>query len=302
MVRPIFPLCLIAFVFAEPCFGETATLSFETPYNHITIERGGSIVEMRSVWRSKLYRESAVDLSDPSRLVVPYTSLIAASAMFHPNPGSVLMIGLGGGGFNQFFEKAFPSATLETVEVDTQVCALAEKYLAFKPSDRNKVTVLDGRMFLRRSKAAYDWIILDAFRGGFVPPHLKTVEFYKLAHSHLAPDGMFIVNVRKDTALFASDLRTMRAVFPQVGFFDVPPTENAVIVGVNWESPSLQTKVESSGRLSFNPVFRRNVDPIAAGKLFHLASGESDKRATVLTDDFAPTEFLDAMKNRQSHR
>jgi spermidine synthase len=302
MVRPVFSLCLIAFFFAGHCLGETATLSFETPYNHITIERGGSIVEMRSVWRSKLYRESAVDLSDPSRLVVPYTTFIAASAMFHANPRSVLMIGLGGGGFNQFFEKAFPSAMLETVEVDAQVCALAEKYLAFKPSDRNKVTVLDGRMFLRRSKATYDWIILDAFRGGFVPPHLKTVEFYKLAQSHLAPDGVFIANVRKDTALFASDLRTMRAVFPQVGFFDVPQTENAVIVGVNWVSPSLQTRVESAGRLSFNPVFRRNVDPVAAGKLFRLASGDPDKKATVLTDDFAPTEFLDAMKNSQSRR
>jgi spermidine synthase len=302
MVRLIFPLCVIASLFAGHCLGETATLSFETPYNHITIERGGSIVEMRSVWRSKMYRESAVDLSDPSRLVVPYTSFIAASAMFHANPRSVLMIGLGGGGFNQFFEKAFPSATLETVEVDAQVCALAEKYLAFKPSDRNKVTVLDGRMFLRRSKATYDWIILDAFRGGFVPPHLKTVEFYKLAQAHLAPDGVFIANVRKDTALFASDLRTIRAVFPQVGFFDVPQTENAVIVGVNWASPSLQTRVESAGRLSFNPVFRRNVDPVAAGKLFRLASGEPDKKATVLTDDFAPTEFLDAMKNSQSRR
>jgi spermidine synthase len=302
MVRLIFPLCLIASLFAELCFGETATLSFETPYNHITIERLGSIVEMRSVWRSKLYRESAVDLSDPARLVVPYTTFFAASAMFHANPRSVLMIGLGGGGFNQFFEKAFPSAVLETVEVDAQVVALAEKYLAFRQSYRNKVTVLDGRMFLRRSKATYDWIILDAFRGGFVPPHLKTVEFYKLAQSHLAPDGLFIANVRTDTALFASDLRTMQAVFSQVGFFNVPQTENAVLVGVSWASPSLQSRLESAGRLSFNQAFKRGVDPVAASKLFRLTSGELDRKATVLTDDFAPTEFLDAMKDSSSRR
>jgi hypothetical protein len=113
---------------------------------------------------------------------------------------------------------------------------------------------------------------------------------------------VFIANVRKDTALFASDLRTIQAVFPQVGFFDVSQTENAVIVGVNWASPSLQARVESAGRLSFNPVFRRNVDPVAAGKLFRLASGEPDKKVMVLTDDFAPTEFLDAMKNSPSRR
>lgn len=302
MVRFIFALCLIASLFAELCFGETATLSFETPYNHITIERLGSIVEMRSIWRSQMYRESAVDLLDPSRLIVPYTSFIAASAIFHPNPRNVLMIGLGGGGFNQFFEKAFPAATLETVEVDAQVVTLAEKYLAFKASDRNKVAVLDGRMFLRRSKTAYDWIILDAFRGGFVPPHLKTVEFYKLAQSHLAPEGLFIVNVRTDTALFASDLRTMRAVFPQVGYFEVPQTENAVMVGVNSPPPFLQNRLENASRLSFNRVFKQSVDPVAAIKSFHVAFGEPEKKATVLTDNFAPTEFLDAMKNSNTRR
>jgi spermidine synthase len=276
-----------------------APISVETPYNHITIERIGSIVEMRSFWRSKLYRESAVDLNDRSRLIVPYTRFIAASATFHPNPKSVLMIGLGGGGFNQFFEKAFPSATLETVELDPQVFALAQKHLAFKPTDRDKVVLLDGRIFLRRSKATYDWIILDAFRGGFVPPHLKTVEFYKLAQSHLTRDGLFVANVRTDTALFASDFRTLRAVFPQVGVFDVPETENSVLVAANFSSPTFENMLKDAGRLSFNDTFRRSVDLAAASKSFHAAAPELDKKAPLLTDDFAPTEFLDAVKNKR---
>lgn len=303
MVRLVFGFCIIASASLGRCYGEVAApLSFETPYNHISIERIGSVVEMRSFWRSKVYRESAVDLADPPRLVVPYTVFIATSAIFHPDPKSVLMIGLGGGGFNQFFEKAFPSATLETVEVDSQVLALAQKYLAFKQSDRNKVSVLDGRMFLRRSRTAYHWIILDAFRGGFVPPHLKTVEFYKLAQSHLAPNGLFIANVRTDTALFASDVRTLRAVFPQVGYFEVRQTENAVLVAANFASPSLESCLKEFGRLSFNEAFRHSVDLVAASKSFHLVPAEPDKKATLLTDDFAPTEFLDAMKNKHSHR
>jgi spermidine synthase len=302
MVRLIFPLCVIASLFAARCLGETTTLSFETPYNHITIERLGSIVEMRSVWRSKLYRESAVDLSDPSRLVAPYTSFIAASAIFHSNPRSVLMIGLGGGGFNQFFEKAFPSATLETVEVDAQVVSLAEKYLAFKASDRDKVTVLDGRMFLRRSRVTYDWIILDAFRGGFVPPHLKTVEFYKLVRAHLNPNGLLIANVRTDSALFASDLQTISAVFPQTGYFDVPQTENAVLTGANFTSPSFETMLKSADYLSVTEVFRRSVSLASARKLFHISPVVTNAKAAILTDDYAPTEFLDAIKNQPSRR
>jgi spermidine synthase len=302
MVRLVFPLCLIASLSARLCFGETATLSFETPYNHITIEQIGSIVEMRSFWRSKTYRESAVDLKDPARLVVPYTCLVAASAIFHPHPKSVLMIGLGGGGFNQFFEKAFPSTTLETVEVDSEVFVLAQKYLGFKPSDRDRVNILDGRMFLRHSKATYDWIILDAFRGGFVPPHLKTVEFYKLVQSHLSPSGLLIANVRTDTALFAADVRTLSAVFPQTGYFDVPQTENAVLVGANFNSPSFETMLKSAEYLSVNDVFRRSVNLASARKLFHLPPMVADARTTILTDDYAPSEFLDAIKNQPERR
>ena len=300
MVRLIFTFGTVLAAFVGRCVGQVAPVSVETPYNHITIERMGSIVEMRSFWRSKLYRESAVDLNETSRLVVPYTALVAASAIFHPHPKSVLMIGLGGGGFNQFFEKAFPSATLETAEVDSEVFALAQKYLAFKPSDRDKVAILDGRMFLRRSKATYDWIILDAFRGGFVPPHLKTVEFYKLAQAHLNPNGLFIANVRTDSALFVSDLRTMSTVFPQAGFFDVPQTENAVLVGANFTSPSFETMLKAFEHLSFNDVFRRSVNLASAGTLFHLSATVPNTKATVLTDDFAPSEFLDAIKNERS--
>ncbi len=302
VVRLILSFFAIVSASSESCLGQVSSLSFETPYNHITIEQAGSIVEMRSFWRSKLYRESAVDLSDPTRLVVPYTASIARSAIFHPRPKNVLMIGLGGGGFNQFFEKAFPGATLETAELDPQVFALAQKYLGFKPSAHDQVVVRDGRMFLRHSKVIYDWIILDAFRGGFVPPHLKTVEFYKLVQAHLTRDGMFVANVRTDTALFASDVRTMRAVFPQLGIFDVQQTENAVLVATNFASPTFEDMLKNVGHLSFNDTFRRGVDPVAAGNSFRVAPSEPDKKAPLLTDDFAPTEFLDAVKNKPPKR
>jgi spermidine synthase len=302
LVRLVLAFFAIVSATSESCLGQVNSLSFETPYNHITIEQAGSIVEMRSFWRSKLYRESAVDLTDPTRLIVPYTASIARSAIFHPHPKNALMIGLGGGGFNQFFEKAFPGASLETAELDPQVFALAQKYLGFKPSAHDQVVVHDGRMFLRHSKTIYDWIILDAFRGGFVPPHLKTVEFYKLVQSHLTPDGLFVANVQTNSSLFASDVRTMRTVFPQLGMFEVPQTDNAVLVAANFKSPAFENMIKDAVRLSFNDVFRRNVDPVAASKSFRLTLPEPGKNAPVLTDDFAPTEFLDSIKTNRSAR
>jgi spermidine synthase len=301
LVRVVFAVAALACLAVEPAAAQVE--SFETPYNHITIERNGSIVEMRSFWRSRDYRESAVDLSDPTRLVVPYTRGIAASAIFHPKPQHVLMIGLGGGGFNQFFEKAFPNATLETVEIDPQVVTLAQSHLGFKLSERNRVTIADGRMFLRQNKTVYDWIILDAFRGGFVPPHLKTVEFYRLAQAHLAPDGLFIANVHTNSSLFAADMRTMREVFPQLGMFNVAESDNAVLVGANFNSPAFEEMLPQAGKLSFNDTFRRNVDPLKMAAAFQLTAPEPNKKLPpLLTDDFAPTEFLDAVKTQRSAR
>jgi spermidine synthase len=257
---------------------------------------------MRSFWRRRLYRESAVDLNDPSRLIAPYTVAIASSAIFHPNAKRVLMIGLGGGGFNQFFEKAIPGATLETVELDPQVFELAQKYLGFSPSERDKVDILDGRMFLRHTKTVYDWIILDAFRGGFVPPHLKTVEFYRLVQSHLAADGLFVANVHTNSSLFSSDIRTMREVFPQLGMFDVAETDNAVLVAANFKSPTFEEMAHRVVQLSFNETYRRNVDPSLAANSFHTLVPMPNASAPILTDDFAPTEFLDAVKTNRSTR
>jgi hypothetical protein len=74
------------------------------------------------------------------------------------------------------------------------------------------------------------------------------------------------------------------------------------MVGVNSPPPFLESRLENASRLSFNRVFKESVDPVAAIKSFHVASGEPEKKATVLTDDFAPTEFLDAMKDSNSRR
>jgi spermidine synthase len=300
MARALFTLLAIGLC-VPAAFSQVSPVSIETPYNHITIEHFGSVVEMRSLWRTTVYRESAIDLTDLPHLVVPYTKLIAASAVFDPSPKNVLMIGLGGGGFNQFFEKAFPDASLDTVELDPAVFNAAKQYMAFRTTERDKVTISDGRTFLRRSKKLYDWIILDAFRGGFVPPHLKTVEFYRLAQSHLATDGIFVANVHNNTALFAADLQTMHAVFPQVGFFDVSLTANAVVVGANFAAPSFQEIVKKAEPSHFNETFRRNVDLANIGNVFHVVGRRAhEDTAPILTDDFAPTEFLEAVKNNNA--
>ena len=52
--------------------------NFDTLYNNLTVEKSGSVVELRARSRRGESRESAVDLSDPLKLVVAYTRTLYA--------------------------------------------------------------------------------------------------------------------------------------------------------------------------------------------------------------------------------
>src|SRR5205814_2344683 len=89
--------------------------SFDTTYNSLTVEKRGSVVELRARSRRGEALESAIDLTDPLKLVVAYTRTLYAGLFFQPQPNRVLMIGLGGAGFHRLFAAAYPDALLQTV-------------------------------------------------------------------------------------------------------------------------------------------------------------------------------------------
>lgn len=273
----------------------------DTIYNSLTVEKRGSIVELRARARGMEALESAVDLNDPLRLVVHYTRSLYGALYLHPKPQRVLMIGLGGAGFHRLFSAAYPDALLHTVELDPKVLELCQAKMAFNPTDKTPVTVMDGRMFVKRNREQWDWLILDAFRGGFVPPHLKTEEFYRECAARLSDRGVFISNLHATSQLYYSDLKTIMAVFPQVVLFETRGRGNVIACAVKykqpvitdpskWPSAAAVTEPIFEGRLDMARV-REEHEPIPVARL---------RQARVLSDDFAPVEFLDALKTNNS--
>lgn len=274
---------------------------FDTPYNSITLQRTGDIVELRARYRGADTLESAVDLSDPLRLVVAYTKSLYGALFIEPNPRRVLMVGLGGAGFHRLFTAAFPDTLLHTVELDPMVHELCRTRMKFTPTANTPVTIMDGRMFIKRDRERWDWIILDAFRGDSVPPHLKTEEFYRECAARLTDRGVFVSNLHATTELYFSDLRTIQAVFPQVVLLGVDGRGNVIAMAVKYTSPSITdpskwpdpAKLQRpafTGRLDLAQI-KSEVMPIPAARV---------KRARVLTDDFAPVEFLTTVKDNNT--
>ena len=264
---------------------------YDTPYNTLIIERKGTIVEMRSVISNLAFRESAVDLADPNKLIVPYVEMLFAAAIFQPNPTRVLMIGLGGGTFNRVFTQAYPQASLVTVELDRKVQQLATEHMGFETSERNSVTIADGRRFVRRNqdRATYDWLIVDAYKGNTVPPHLKTVEFYREIARCLTPGGVAAFNLQDSTKLFDFDVATLAAAFPQVIYFKVPDAPNTIAIASATGSPKLEETLRRFDPKTLPAALRKRVefDRIAAAH----QRPQSASDAKVMTDDFAPAEY-----------
>ena len=275
--------------------------SFDTIYNSLTVEKRGNIVEMRARARGSEALESAVDLGDPLQLVVHYTRSLYGALFIHPKPQRVLMIGLGGAGFHRLFSASFPDSLLHTVELDPKVYELCQSRMQFKPTANTPVTIMDGRMFVKRDKQKWDWLVLDAFRGGFVPPHLKTEEFYRECAERLSDRGVFVSNLHATSQLYYSDLKTIQKVFPQVVLFETQGRGNVIACGVKYKTPIITDPTRwpaaaavsapaFAGRLDMADV-RREHTPFPVNRMMI---------AKVLSDDFAPVEFLDALKANNS--
>jgi len=274
--------------------------SFDTLYNNLTVEQHGSIVELRARSRRGVFLESAVDLSDPPRLVVPYTRSLYAALFFQPQPQRVLIIGLGGAGFHRLFAAAYPRALLQSVELDPKVFELCQTRLGFKPTDQTPVAVMDGRLFVKRHTEKWDWIILDAFRGGYVPPHLKTAEFYRECAARLSEGGVFVSNLHTGTELYYSDLKTISAVFPQVVLFHTANTGNVIACAVNYREPVITDPANWPPTGELNRPLAGRVDlGLIRDEWAKLPVAEL-RDARLLTDDFSPVEFLDAIKVRNT--
>src|SRR5882762_1951405 len=138
------------------------------------------------------------------------------------------MIGLGGGSAQRSFSKYHPGLLIETVEIDPVVVQVAREYFKFEESNTQKVRIEDGRVWLRRSTAQRDLIILDAYvkgrYGSSIPQHLVTKEFFEQVRDHLNTNGVVAYNVIGTMNGWRADLvgaiyHTLQTVFPQVYVF-----------------------------------------------------------------------------------
>jgi spermidine synthase len=260
----------------------------DSPYHHVVVREhaGGAI---RVLQFDRMATQTSMNMRDPNGAGLDYPNYFHIAKLIHPAARSMLMIGLGGGTAVKQFARLYPDMALEAVELDPVVVDVAAQFFFLKASDRLRIHVSDGRVFLRTAPAAWDLILIDSYTtnryGSTIPPHLVTREFFEIAKRRLNRGGVlhFHLYAPSGAPISRAIHRTLAEVFPTVLVFAGPSfTEFFAMDGVN--PPS---KEELMARATPLPW----ADLRAAASTM-LARSPSSSGDPVLTDDYAPVDTL----------
>jgi spermidine synthase len=235
-----------------------------------------------------------------------YTPVIESTQLLFDEPGTALLVGLGGGiTARNFHEDGW---TIESVEIDEKVAELAERHFTLPPM--HSAHIKDGRRFLVDDERDWDLIMLDAFGSSSIPFHLVTREMFALVADRLAEGGAVAINIECrawDDPLVHSLAATLRTSFDHVWALPIaePPNTlgNLVLVASNREGfefdddrlGDMRAALESGDSAHHWKVVKQN----------HAWANRFEPgmdRGIVLTDDRSPVEIWSEQINLQARR
>lgn len=232
-------------------------------------------------------------LDDHDKLVFPYAKMVLTSLLVRDNPERILIIGLGGGTLVHTFTTLFPDVEIVVIEIDEAVVRVAEEYFDFKPNERVQVEAVDGRVYVKRAalrQEKFDFVILDAFNGEYIPEHLMTQEFLEEVKQLLPEDGLVIANTFSTSRLYDAESATYAAVFGD--FYNIRQfgTGNRVIITGLQPLPDEATLLQRSAALQPR-VTRFGMDVREYPALMDTQR-DWNRNARLLTDQYSPANLL----------
>lgn len=240
----------------------------------------------------RISRQSCQFHEHPDRLVFDYGKLVFTGFLLNPAPERILVIGLGGGSLPRLMQKLFPDARIDSVEIDPAVIDVAKEYFDFRIRPGDRVVARDGRVFVRRALLQgqqYDFILLDAFTGDYIPEHMMTREYLEECEQLLADGGVLVANTFSSSRLYRHETATFAAAFDW--FFNLRRrTGNRVIVTGKMPQPDLSTLRERARRIDWHA---HGIDLVGNLELITSPS-ERELQARVLTDQYSPANLLNA--------
>ncbi len=276
-------------------------------YHRIFVYRLGFVVTLQFAKRTPVPIQSQVNLNDLREHILEYTELAFCGLLYKSQPQKMLVLGLGGGVIPREMHHYLPELEIDVAEIDPEIPHIAKQFFAFREDDKLKVHIDDGRMFIKKQLRLdpvpkYDLIILDAFNGDYIPFHLMTREFLEEVKGVLAEDGVVIANVFYSNRLYDAELKTFLDVFGRCQAFLGAYSGNAMLVAPGPTGPTLTVRQAIDRAHTMQQKHMLNFDMLKVAKQLR-PDPRPDRHAKVLTDDWAPVNWLrKQQKNKSPNR
>jgi spermidine synthase len=227
----------------------------KTTFAHTVENRNGVIGVTReaAVFGGGVY--DGYFMIDPSHDANLIIRALVLSAV-HPAPKRILMVGLSSGSWGQVFANHPQVESLDVVEINPGYLQLIPQYpvvRSFLQNPKVHVYIDDGRRWLiAHPDTRYDAIICNSTY--FWRDHasgLLSVEFFKLAHAHMNPGGIYYFNTTESAEAISTALHVFPYGLRVINFLVVSDSPIRVDT-FRWIETLRQYKVD--GRLLFDPA------------------------------------------------
>lgn len=283
----IFCLCIL--------FGHNNSFAFwqndltyegESIYNYLQVSEDSKRVILST---NVLFGVQSVYLKEKGLTGMYYDYAMAAPEMagiHEDDTCEILILGNGTGTFATQCRRYFDNTSIEGVEIDEKITALAQKY--FELPEDVKVTTYDGRAYLNAIEGKYDVIMVDAYQDITIPFQMSTTEFFNMVSDHLNPDGVMVVNMnmRGDSEgninQYLAD--TIATAFSEIYTIDVPGSTNRELFASN--NSDIIMKMRANLEMEDNEELRHLLARVDDGLIKYNPGNY------VMTDDKAPVELL----------
>jgi len=281
-------LCLQSFSLAAELIHEEKSL-----YRDINVMQTGS----RRCLIFNVHRgdrnQTCVDVDNRDELIFSYTKMSFAGLLLNPDPKKILIAGLGGGTLPLAFNDMFPEAEIDVVEVDQAVVNVAKGFFFFEENANMRVAVNDARVFVKRAGILgekYDFIILDAFGGDYIPEHLLTREFLEEVKAIMTEDAVLVANTFSTSRFYDHESVTYQRVFGEFYNFKLPTSGNRIIITQLQPLPPRGNLVTQAQSLA--PRLEKYAVPLLEYPNRLSTRVDWDMSRRILTDQYSPANLL----------
>jgi spermidine synthase len=294
-------ICFILFPLRGHSLEQTEKLIFEknSLYQYIQVIEN-TVKKERYVRNQKReYTQGGIYVNAPDKLLFEFTQMgFVSLAFLDREPKDVLFVGLGAGAMPKYFTGRYPDAIIDIAEIDLDMLSVAQKYFYFKENEKMKVHVEDGRLFVKRTKKKYDWIILDAYQNDYIPFHLTTLEFLKEVKSKLKDNGVVVANIASPyrNKFFDSMVMTYKKAFPHLAIFKGKKSANFIFVATIGSKMRDKDSVEARAR-KIQSERKFDIDLEDFASRYEPSETYEWGGAKILTDDFAPVSLYQYQKS-----